>query len=277
MSCLAPPVYLFGILRARSMPGDLGSDGPADNQMFGPCRGLRQGELLGIVSDLRLAEGETPEGILGDPGIAKGLVLHHHRVLDGLLRAATVLPLRFGCAFSGDDAVVAAMSASQSSLLEALGSVEGGMEWGLKIYCDRDRLGTRLAEAEPEIVRLRAEASCASTGKAFFLGRRLERQIEAESERAIGRCLDFVERRLEIVSKRMKQNRPQSAEVHGRDCEMVSNGAFLIALGGEQAFFEIVDDLRAAYAGFGFDFETTGPWPPYSFVDLDMNGEDNAT
>lgn len=276
MSCDAHPVYLFAILPARSAPETLDGPGPDGEGIFGPCRAVPQDALWGVASDLMLPEGETLESLMADAGAAEDLVLHHHRVLEDLARQATVLPLRFGSVFSNDEALGAALAANQDTLLEALATIDGAVEWGLKIYGERGRLGERLAETLPEVAGLRAEASDASEGKAFFLGRRLARRIEEETDRAIDRCLDLTERRLEAVARRMTRSRPQPAEVHGRDSEMVFNGAFLVDRGGEDRFFEMVEDLRAAYAGFGFDFEITGPWPPYSFVDCNLSGDGHA-
>lgn len=277
MSSDLAPVYLFGILRARSAPETLGRPGSTDNGIFGPCRDAPQDALLGVVSDLKLPEGETLESLMADASVVEDLALHHHRTLEHLARQAVVLPLRFGCVFSGDKALGAALAANQDTLLEALENIDGAMEWGLKIYCERGRLGEQLAETLPEVAELRGETSGASEGKAFFLGRRLERRMEEETDRAIDRSLEFAERRLEAVSRRMTRSRPQPPEMHGRASEMVFNGAFLVDRGGEDRFFGMVDELRATYAGFGFDHEITGPWPPYSFVDCNLSGEDNVT
>jgi hypothetical protein len=58
----------------------------------------------------------------------------------------------------------------------------------------------------------------------------------------------------------------QRREVSGRTGEMVLNAAYLVRTSREDAFREALDQLHAAYAPQGVDFELTGPWPPYNFV-----------
>lgn len=274
MLAAAPLVYLFGIVRAPAEPLSSSDAKTAGGAEFGPCRTLLQGSLLAVVSDLRLEEGETLDNLMCEPATAQDLILHHHRVLEGMASQTAVIPLRFGSVFSDDEVVRSMLARGHDAFLDEIDGLDGAAEWGLKVFCNRNRLGERLSREKPEIADLRARVSNASEGKAFFLQRQLERLISAETDRAIVCCLDDAERRLDSVSRCFARGKTQPARLHGREAEMVFNGAFLVLQGGEDAFLEIVDDLRGAC--LGFDYEITGPWPPYSFVDCGLHGGENA-
>jgi len=276
MSVSAPLVYLFGIVRAHVPPECSTGVTTVGGAEFGPCRILPQGCLSAVVSDLRLPEGETLENFLRDPGRTEDTILHHHRMLAGMVSQSAVLPLRFGSVFSDDEGVRVELAKGHDAFLEEINGVDGAVEWGLKVFCNQGRLGEKLSRERPEIAKFTAIISGASEGKAFFLARQLERLVDEESDRAISRCLDHTKQRLEGIFQRFALGKIQPGRLHGHASEMVFNGAFLINWGREDAFFETVDDLRGAWSGFGFDYESTGPWPPYSFVQCNLHGGSNA-
>ncbi len=273
MSVSAPPIYVYGIVRAGSQPRF--AEGPArgGTAELGRPRLLPCGDLAAIVGDLVLPNGASLDDLLREARQAEQLVLAHHRVLEAAAGGHTVLPLRFGAVFVDDEGVLRALKQNHSVLLGALSRIDGALEWGLKICCDRRRLGARLAGEIPAIAELEAEIVSAAEGKAFFLRRRLERLTRGEVEQAIARCVTHSTERLRGAVRAFAPGRIQPAEVHGRESDMVFNGAYLVARGSEQGFFNLVEDLRGAYAGFGFDYERSGPWPPYGFADCRLGSD----
>lgn len=271
-----PLVYLFCIVRSGARLEGSEVAAKVGAVEIGPRRTLTIGDLSAIVSDLQLPQDTVLETLLQDPEQAEEFVLHHHRVLEDLAARTTVLPLRFGSLFSDDDSVREAIRNGRGRILRSIEDIEGAAEWGLKVFCDRARLSERLRRDKPEIAGLQTEVVRASEGKRFFLERRLERLLDDEAGHAILRCLDHTGQRLEPLCKHHTKGKIQPARLHGQGSEMVSNGAFLINRGREDGFFRAIDDLRRAYAGFGFDFECTGPWPAYSFVDGKIRENGNA-
>lgn len=276
MSASAPLTYVYGIVSTGS-DADL-VEGPAvlPGATFGPPRLVSSHGLAAVVSDLTLSDGMPLETLLENSRHAEGLVLQHHRVLQALIDGQSVLPFRFGVMFNGDQGVMSALIRNRDALACAMARIDGAVEWGLKIYCARHRLGWRLADEIPAIADLAAEIDAAEAGKAFFLRHRHKRLVEEEVEQAIARRLSYTGERLGSAVRMFASGKLQPPELHGRDDEMIFNGACLVERGLKQAFFELVEDLRDAYAGFGFDHEITGPWPPYSFADCQLGGDEHA-
>ena len=271
-----PLVYVYGIVSTGSDVDRLEEATVLAGATFGPPRPLPSDGLTAVVSDLTLAEGGSLAALLENGPDAEKLVLQHHRVLRALIARQSVLPFRFGALFDGDRGVTDALAGNRAALLDAMGRIAGAVEWGLKIYCARQRLGRWLADDSPALVALEAQIETAQEGKAFFLRRQHTRLVEEETERAIARCLEHTGQRLDGFVRAFASGKLQPAEVHGHEGAMVFNGACLVERGLHEAFFELVDDLRDAYAGFGFDHEVTGPWPPYSFADCQLGGDGHA-
>ncbi|MFQ5814466.1 MAG: GvpL/GvpF family gas vesicle protein [Anaerolineae bacterium] len=52
--------------------------------------------------------------------------------------------------------------------------------------------------------------------------------------------------------------------------EMVLNGAYLVDETELEAFRTVLATLEPTYADQGFEYELTGPWPPYNFAALEL-------
>ncbi|NQV95977.1 MAG: GvpL/GvpF family gas vesicle protein, partial [Sphingomonadales bacterium] len=151
-------VYVYGVLATGAdlaldpPPGDLA--GIAER---GPLRVLPSGDIAALVCDLALPEGRDLETILEDSQAAQRLILDHHLVLARVIGRHTILPLRFGSVFTGDAGVIAALDVRATAFQEALGRIEGALEWGVKAFCDRELLGQRLARTVAAIRALESE------------------------------------------------------------------------------------------------------------------------
>src|SRR5215831_4142227 len=139
MSAVEPRIYAYGIVRSsgadepESMAPICGVSGSAVRML------VRDG-LAALISDLPSQGNTEIDDIWHDPDRIKSMVLDHHRVLQSVDADRTVLPLRFGAVFCGDDDVAVALEKHHQALWQALERVEGAREWGVKIFCDHEVL-----------------------------------------------------------------------------------------------------------------------------------------
>ncbi|MDP2740004.1 MAG: GvpL/GvpF family gas vesicle protein [Pseudorhodobacter sp.] len=270
-------VYVYGVLANWSdlvldlPPGDLA--GIAER---GPLRVLPRGDIAALVCDLVLPDGRDLEAILEDSQSAQRLILNHHLVLAGVVGRHTILPLRFGAVFTGDAGVIAALDECATAFQQAIGRIDGALEWGVKAFCDRDLLGQRLAGTVAGIRELESEIANKGEGSAFFLRRRLERLTLDEVENRLNQCLAETQGRLKPLVLEGTSVKLQPPAVHGHAHDMVANRSYLIARAAEAAFMQALDVLRAAHAPFGLEYQTNGPWPAYSFSDQQLGGSANG-
>ncbi len=269
-------VYVYGLVGGTGAPALDEERGAVVAATLAPPRLLSCGDLTAIASDLIVLGDTALDAVMQDSRQAEALVLYHHAVLRAFVGEDTVVPFRFGTLFHDDGAVAGALDRSRDGLLETMRRVNDAIEWGVKVFVSRDRLGRRIEEETSAIAELKAEMARARKGTAFILKRRLQRLIEEESEQAIVGCLGTITDHLSRRARESARCRLQPAEMHGRDDEMVLHMACLVDRGMELDFFTLIDDLREAYSGFGFEFDITGPWPPYSFSDCRLEGDEDA-
>ena len=271
MSFAEPRVYAYGIIR-------LGNGGASPALMDGvggqPVRTISRGGLAALISDLTSQGCDTIDDVLSNPDLVKDMALDHHRVLQSMVDRHTVLPLRFGAVFAGDDSVTTALEEHRAALCEALERVDGACEWGVKLFGDRAILQHCPGQESPTLRAVREQIAAATEGRAFFLRRKLEQMAEQEIEHSIGHCIADSLQLLRSTARAAATLKHQPSAIHGRANEMVWNGAYLVSRGGEDRFFECVAALKQTYGRSGFDYECTGPWPPFSFAECRVGASD---
>src|SRR5262245_40143035 len=110
-----------------------------------PVRWIAHGEIAALVSDA------------DDPGrVATNALRRHWRALEEVAVIATVLPVRFGTAMAGDQAVIAEFLTPQHDRLSAsLAGLAGKVQLTVKGTYDEAALLRGVVEQTPAIARLR--------------------------------------------------------------------------------------------------------------------------
>ncbi|MBZ4422195.1 GvpL/GvpF family gas vesicle protein [Myxococcus sp. RHSTA-1-4] len=229
------PQYLYGVVRAE---GDLdfGLIGlgvpPAD------VRSVREGQLAALVS--------TAPGYVVDPTRAHLLV--HQRVTEAVLREHTLLPVAFGTVLRSEAQVRALLRSAHDSLVAALEALDDKVELGLKVLYHREHLIRRLELDNPELLRGEGEG-------------------EADHERRLGTALlARVERDMALLLEGLRPLAFASRTLSPVGDRMLLNAAFLVGRDWVESFESRVKSLAARSDTYAFRF--TGPWAPYSFVDV---------
>src|ERR1700722_1801535 len=92
--------------------------------------------LTVLVSDVSLAEfGEAAlRANLENLDWVDEVAREHHYVIDAAARLFPLLPVRLATVYSGDAAVLAALTSRSGQLRDTLRRVGGRVEWGVKAY-----------------------------------------------------------------------------------------------------------------------------------------------
>jgi hypothetical protein len=149
-------------------------------------------------------------------------------------------------------------------------------EWGLKIYCNQEKLKARLLGSQEKILKMEEEIKTSSAGKGFFLKKKKDQLIERMLNDRISECGQESFELLKELSFEARINRLLPKEVTEREDDMVLNSAFLVDREEVGDFQNMVDTLKMDYEGKGFLLDCTGPWPPYNFCGLSNQKVPNA-
>ena len=226
--------------------------------------------LYAVVSKVKKSEfsEENLKKNLADLEWIKVEASIHEKVIEGVMKYTCVIPFKFGTIFKTEDNLKAMLEEHVQDLKEKLKNLEGKEEWGVKIYCDIERLKAAVIQEESGILKIEKEINSSSSGKAYFLKKKKE---ELMKEAVNKRINEYGQESFELfkgLSCEARINKLLPKEVTEREDDMVLNSAFLVDRDKVSEFIHAVDDLKTRYNDKGLNFDCTGPWPPYNFCDL---------
>lgn len=209
-----------------------------------PLEGVREGGLLAVVS--RHDE-------LGRISNLDALWAHE-RVVERLMAQRAVLPMRFGSQLTGEAALRRALATHHDELQSALDKVRGMVELAVRVMGAAARAGSD----EPRAATTGAAAAEGDQSGRDYLRAKLEHR---DREEAAGAALHAPLAALAVAARRRRALGPGE----------LLHAAYLVQR-------PVMGEFRAAAQRLQREHQDvavlcTGPWPPYSFVDVDVGSE----
>ena len=189
----------------------------------------------------------------------------HEKIIEGVMKYTCVIPFKFGTIFNTEDNLKVMLKEHSERFKVNLMNLEGKEEWGVKIYCDMERLKGSTIKEDDEILKIDKEINSSSSGKAYFLKKKKEELIKDMLNKTINEDGQKSFNLLKGLSLEGRINKLLPKEVTEREDDMVLNSAFLVDKSKVAQFIQATDELKAKYNDKGFNFDCTGPWPPYNF------------
>ncbi|MEI6141335.1 MAG: GvpL/GvpF family gas vesicle protein [Mariniphaga sp.] len=192
----------------------------------------------------------------------------HIRVIVEVMKTTTVIPFKFGTIFISDERLGNFIDDYALSLNENLQHLKGKEEWSVKIYCDKTKLNSQIGEISQQVHDLELEIQKSMPGKAFILKRKKADLVEKEVQVAICNYGQTCYDQLYALSATTRVNNLLPKEVTERTDDMILNASFFVLAEKVSEFLAIIDQSQEKYKEVGFDIESAGPWPPFSFISL---------
>jgi hypothetical protein len=168
------------------------------------------------------------------------LVMAHQKVIEAVMANGTVLPLRFGNPLQSESQLVDAIATRHEELVRAIERVRGHVEIGLRVIApDLD---------QPSQARLPGPPS----GRAYLLERAAKHRLAERAKREIHVPLT------EMATAHVLASRVNPPTIVAASY-LVSDDSIESFRGRAQQLATGVEEAQSF---------VTGPWPPYSFVDL---------
>lgn len=231
---------------------------------------IRFGDLDAIVQ--RVPRADFSEQVLHDrltnPQELEAIVRQHHAVVAALHKEQAILPVKFGCVYASTEDLAQPLEQSRDTLHDQLELVEGCDEWAIHVYVDRQALQQQTLARESSLEQLQQELATAPPGRAYMLGRKLKEELTRATEQAELELARACYARLaqHAVAEHASQPGRTNANENADEYTEVVRAAFLVrradcnALLGEAA--------AVAHERSDARCDSSGPWPPYSFVGL---------
>jgi Gas vesicle synthesis protein GvpL/GvpF len=236
--------YVYGLVSADTeLPPNLDGLGPS-----GRVSTIAHERIAAIVSDVPT---DRPLGTRDD-------LIAHERVLDTIAERSAVLPMRFPAVVDEKGVVQELLAPHQERFVEALERVDGLVQFTLKGRYDQDPVLREIAEADEEVMALRARVRDLPEDASYYDRIRLgelvvnamKQRREADGSRVLERLQPFV---TDVSIRSMAQP------------DEVVNAAFLVARDQVKQFDDAVEEIGRDLAG-RVRFRLVGPLAPYDFV-----------
>jgi hypothetical protein len=195
----------------------------------------------------------------------------HVEVINLIMKQKAVIPFKFGTIFLTEVSLMKFITDYSNSLIENFQHIEAKEEWSVKIYCDRKSLSEQIDELSEETAALEKQIMASSPGKAYLLKRKKSELIENEMDRICKSYGQNYYNEFKNLSASTNLNNLLPKEFTGREDTMILNASFLVSKTKVGDFLNTVAVLREKDGNSGFFIETTGPWPPFSFIDIKEN------
>jgi hypothetical protein len=230
-----------------------------------PVRSIEHGGLSAIVGsvDPRRFSEEPARGGEEDLRALEGLLRAHHQVVQALAGDATVLPLRLGTVYRGDERVEALLEDRRAEFEATLERITGRTEWGVKLLVDPAVFDAEPEDQEPDAGSDAGPA--AGAGTRYLLRRRSEERSRQRRRDRAAALADQLHAALDAVAAASRRHAPQDARLSGHRGWMPLNGAYLVDQGRDRELLAVV--RRYDDPEHGIRLELTGPWAPYSFAE----------
>jgi hypothetical protein len=227
---------------------------------------------LGLaVSDVMTAELAAATAESADPRLVGALAQRHDSVVRAVAAStAAVLPFRLGTVVTDRPAVHRFLTSRAVALRAQLDRVAGCDEWGVTVREDdgpavqaAGQPGAETGTAETgtgETGTADPNSTQAGAGTAYLTRRRQHFQRLEQRRRTALELVAEVETALGEVARDTATGR--------RQADLLLDRAYLVPRDEQPRFVEVLDRCGDRLAAHGFALRVTGPWPPYSFVDL---------
>lgn len=235
--------YVYGIARTSHPHLPEKMDGVGDPPC--PVRIIEAGKLAALVSD-------APEGLKPK----RRDLLAHQKVLAEAGAAGAVLPMRFGGISHDDDAVTAVLTEHEDQFLERLQSLEGRVEYNVKVTHNEQAVLEQVLADSPEL-RALSEANRGQGGGSYQKKLQLGELVVSAVKRREAIDAAIVEQALADLVESISHG-PESGG-------WLANISFLVDREHSDRFLAAVEGLQREHPRIVL--QLNGPLPPYSFAD----------
>src|SRR5215467_144912 len=244
--------YVYGIVGAK------------EHLNFGKIGIGGSGEAVYTVNhqDIAAVVSKTQVAIF-DP--TRENALAHEHVIETVMKNYTIIPMSFGTVFRTDDDIREVLKGIYPSLKDVLEQIADKLEFGLKVNWERDQIVEELTRSDEEIRQVRQEIIRKHQQSTYLARMQLGRMIEKALADRSSQYIREIYEALRSVCVASRENKPIGDK-------MIMNAAFLVERHREAEFDQIVNKTARKY-GTRLKFKSTGPWPPYNFVNIRLKLE----
>jgi len=242
-------IMIYSILSLKKNPRKL-------NTMLAGIKGISGVGLYAVsvdkitvvVCDINKAE------IIAD----KSCAIEYAGVIETLAQQFTLLPVRYGSVMESADAIKKILERNYNEIQRNLQKVENKFEFGLKVFCDSEKLMAELEDANETVQKSGSEIKNSVFRK--YVNQKL---IEHRREEML---LSYVDSIIVEFTRFLTHLNTINKIKKMASTKNIIDAVFLLKKNRKDEMVQAVKDFQSKYPRLNFIL--TGPWPPYNFVDF---------
>ena len=244
-----PKFYAYGIIQSNQ------------GKNFGPIGvGEQNNEVVTVpYEDLALVISKFIGGFCAP---TRQNLLQHEKVIVKVMEECTIIPMRFGHAFKSKGQIKNFLQKNYLQLKALLKKFIKKVELALKIHWKKEAFGEDIFEEHPELSSFQKKIAALPPEEAYSANIRLGEMVAkiADQKRAYYEK-EILDRLEELAAD------AQLKEI--QDELMVLNSVFLVEKEREKEFDQQINELYEKFQS-KLNFNYSGPWAPYNFVNLNL-------
>jgi hypothetical protein len=244
---------IYSILSIKKNPGKL-------NDLLLGIKGISGGNLYLVSADDITA---LVSNIKGKDLIAnRSNAIEYAGVIETLAQQFTLLPVRFGSVMESNDAIKKMLERNYNEIQHNLMYIENKVEFGLKVFCDSEKIKAEL-KAKKEYGPI-IEVTLGNGNSIYrdYLNKKIEEHRVEEL------LLSHIDKIIKGIIANLVQLNPIHKFKKMTTTTNIIDAVFLLEKDKKDNLVNAIKGFQNQYTDL--HFVLTGPWPPYSFVDIPL-------
>ncbi|MBI5207522.1 MAG: GvpL/GvpF family gas vesicle protein [Candidatus Firestonebacteria bacterium] len=192
----------------------------------------------------------------------------HMNINNLIMKNMTIVPFKFGTIFKTEESLKEMLDEYTPQFIDNIHKLNNKEEWAVKIYCNMDILNKKVSETSERIKQHDEEISCSGPGKAFLLKKKRDELIACEANKIVNDFIKYCFDKFGSQSHEAVINRLFTENANQHKYKMILNSAYLISQKNVNGFLDMIRVLKRENCETGFEFDYSGPWPPFNFVNM---------
>lgn len=257
-------VYLYCLARPECIPV---VNGLAEQEVRGvderyPVAAMQEAGMVAVIGEVDTGE-FCDQNLQALPWVGPR-ALRHEAVVERLMGASPVLPVKFGTIFRSHTRLKEFLGRHREDIVRVLDDLRDKTEWSVKGYLVEEDARRMVSASDPSI-QDRVAALSASPGARYLQQKQLDAVIDTALRVWLERVTHDLQEILDLHAVASAELRCHASAVTGRPERMVFNCSFLVTHEALADFRAALLDQQHAHQGTGMTLELRGPWPPYNF------------
>ncbi len=205
---------------------------------------------------------------LSDESWLDASVREHLKVIGLIMEEYTVIPFNFGTIYISEESLKSFIGKHATDLKKSLLYLANKEEWSVKAFCNTKRIIENIVVLSQNVADIETQITMSSPGKAYILKKKKIDILGKEISGIYNTVSKLVFTRMNELPDEFRLHTIPPEKASEDDDDMIINATFLLRKEKVDDFIALADSLLVAHENIGLSLEITGPWPPYSFVNL---------